>query len=368
MASYEQITQKVEILGGSKPVAVHPVSNNTNEASHHGLITLNQRFVDLSPDFVLLTNNTFGVDMNQDASFTGTPSGVHDGVDSVLWTAQNIIGTKLTASSTDRFNSGSASVKIDNPSLNDVWEFDNGSNFDLTNFTALSMFANVDVNWTSDIIEIYGWDGSAEVGNRVSLGDYFNESTFDVWQGLAIPLSDMGLTNETISAWRMQLVNKNGPGPRFYMDDIQIEASGSTIPFRGGAPKKDKPYHVFSLLVTIVATLTGTVVNGTMPGLTYNQLLSLAELTNGFVLHQEKDGANLFTIPFRSIGEMLSQGFEIQSLISDGTTTQIVLELPFREPPIIFGSLEENHIGIDINDDLSSLVRFRATLRGASEV
>ena len=53
------------------------------------------------PKILPFINDTYGAAMNQNAAFGGTPVNIHNGIDSVLWTGSEPIGTKVTFDSTD---------------------------------------------------------------------------------------------------------------------------------------------------------------------------------------------------------------------------------------------------------------------------
>ena len=68
-------------------------------------------------------NDDYGADMNQDAATGGTPELVHNGIDSALWTATDIVGGgKTTFNSTDQAYAGTHSIKVDNSPVNDVFQ------------------------------------------------------------------------------------------------------------------------------------------------------------------------------------------------------------------------------------------------------
>jgi hypothetical protein len=94
------------------------------------------------------TNDDYGTDMAQNWAAGGTPLGIHDGIDSSLWTGSNITGAKVTFNSTDRAAPGSNSVKIDNAAVNDVWQWDNGSNVDLTSYASITIWINVEIRYS----------------------------------------------------------------------------------------------------------------------------------------------------------------------------------------------------------------------------
>ena len=333
----------------------------------HGLLVLTHPLVELDAEAGPLLNDTYGNAMNQNGAFSGTALPINDGGDTALWTAQNVIGTKLTASSSDRSVTGN-SIKIDNPSINDVWEIDKGSNQALTGYVALTMEVNIDKDWTSgDSVEVYGWDGSAEVGARVRLEDYMDETIFGVWHSVSIPLSDMGLTGETIQSIRMTQAGRTGKAARFYIDDMQLEETGEDILFKVSAPHRKTRLLVNSLLITIVDNSTTTVTDGTMPGLSYDKILGLSTLPVGFQIASVVGGEIVFQLTVHCLADLLGTGFEIKSGISDGVNTAIVLEQTFPVPLIISGPPELNFLGINIRDDMSGLIRFQALARAAIE-
>jgi len=308
--------------------------------------------------------------MNQDASTGGTPVLITDGEETGAgWAGSNISGTKIKFASTNRPETGTKSVYVDNPGLNNVWEWDKGSSQALTGFASFSMGVNVDKDWSvGDSIEVYGWDGAAEVGTRVKLEDYFDELFFDVWQGLAIPLADMNLVGETITAMRMQFVAKDGKAPKFYIDNFNLEETGGEITFTAVSPVKDKRYFVQELVITVADALAGTVADGTMTGLAYNKFMSDLAYTNGFQLVHRAQGQNRIEFPVTNLGDLLATGATITNTISDGINSMAVITLAFDPPLVLVGPGELSHIAIRVRDNMSGLLRFTALVRGGVEL
>ena len=300
------------IIGGrSNEAAADVIGINTTHGHRaaNWLVVRSHPFLELQSTRVQFTNPEYGSAMNQDGAFSGTPLGIQDGDDTALWTAQNVVGTKLTAGSTDRFYGGAASVLVDNPSLNDTWEFDKASNQDLSGYVALTMRVNVDKDWDTEAIEIYGWDGTAEVGGRVQLAGYLPETVFDVWHPVVIPLSDMGLTGQTIQSFRMQLTSAGAAKkPKFYMDAVQLEETGADLRFTAISPVFDRRFHVYSMVINVADALDMSVVNGTVAGLSYDKLLG-ATLTNGLSFQVYQDGLSYRDATIGNAGDMLDDGF-----------------------------------------------------------
>ena len=354
-------------LGTERPASIEQVGLPVDFKNKSGLVTLTERLRKYSPDSAPFLNDSFGGALNQNGAVSGTPILVHDGIDSVLWTGSNIVGTRVTFNSSDQAQAGSNSVKVDVPGAGNVWEFDKGSSQALSSYTAISFYIYIDSNWapnSADSVEIYGWDG-AEVGNRVAIEDYFDETIFNTWLPVNIPLADMGLSSSTITGLRFEFVAKSSKAPTFYIDTLQIEETGGSIVFKASAPKQ-RPYHVHEFIISFADALAGTVTGGTMPGLAYDQILA-ETLTNGILITRRDNGTTTFARPFLSLGDFLGIGFEMQTM-SDGTNTFVTLSIKFREPLIIYGSKEENYMSISVQDNLTGLLKFSAILRGASEI
>ena len=314
----------------------------------------------------LALNPTLGFEMAIDASFGGTPEPVHNGTDSVEWTGSNISGSKVTFDSTDQAKTGTKSVKVNAPAVNNVWQFDQGSTFTPANYVALGVWVYVDSNWTSgDSVEIYGWDTGAlsEVGDRVMLENYINISDFGVWQRAVIPLGDFNFNGGTFEALRMEFVSKNGPAPLFYLDDIQFEQTGGSEVFKIEA-SKGHVFNVKKVTVTFIGPHASALVNNSLPNLTYNKLLDNAALSNGMVLSRVQKGVVAFAAALTNLSDFVRFGGEIKlPIVGDGTNSILAVDIIFDEPVPLDSRFEDN-LNFTISDDLSSFVSITVLARG----
>jgi len=326
----------------------------------------------MKPKILPFLNVEYGNSMNQNGAFSGSAINVHDGIDSALWTGSQITGTKVTFNSTNIGTgwppAGTKSVLVDNPAANDVWQFAKGSDQDLTNYSAFSMEVYIDKDWTAgDSVSIYGWNvsGAAIVGNKVLLENYINEADFDVAQSVSIPLVDMGLVGETISAFRMEQESKAGKAAKFYMDTLAIQETGGGIEYKISHDSTTR-YCVNEFVITISDALAGTLANGAgMLPLSYDKILGVSSLSNGILLKSVNDGVVDFSASLSSITDFLAAGFKIENAMSDGTNTSVQLVQSFPDPLIVKGATDLNSISITISDDLTGLLKFSALLRGS---
>lgn len=349
-------------LGTKKKVHLHQKNGDI------GVIAYVHPLKELSPLNVPALNPSFGNQMAQDAAFSGTPVLVHNGIDDVAWTGTSIVGAKVTFDSTAQPRSGTNSVLVNAPAVGHTWQFDKGSDLTVSNYVALTLWVYVDTGWAiGDNFEIFGWDTGIgmQIGNSVSLGDYFNAFEFDVYQKLSIPLADLGLTSGTIDAFRMQYVTKDGPNPVFYIDDFQVEEAGGSVCFDILPPAQTR-FHVSKFRYTVIDDLAGTVTNGTMPGLAYNQLLGVSSLPGGLDFQLIKDGETVGRASISDLGDAVKAGAEIINHMSDGTNTSITILREFVEP-IILSAKDNDRIAITISDDLTGLISLTAVATGATE-
>ena len=359
----------VELFGTDGDSRKVPQTMHSKLLMPTGSVIYTEPYRDLVPERAALTNATEGGAMNINASFGGTPDLVHDGIDTVAWTGSNIIGNDVTFNSTDRFNSGSASVEVDNPDENDIWEFDKGSDITISNYTAVTMAINIDKEWSAnDSMSLYAYDtGTAStIGNEVQLEDYIDETEFDMWQNASIPLADMGLGATNFDSFRMVNTNRDGKkSPTFYIDDFQVEETGDPVKYRTNTPS-NKNYYINTINFTFIDALNTTLASNSMPNLSYDKFLGLNSLSNGLLFQRFVDDVATFSTPITQLSDFTRLGFRVEPAFSDGTNTAITVIINFPTPLVLYGG-DNNYLSVTVSDDLSGLLGLTATCTGTLE-
>ncbi len=310
-------------------------------------------------------NDDYGADMNVNAATGGTPDKIHDGTDSVLWTASDIVGGgKTTFDSTDQNHTaaGTKSIKVDNSPVNDIFQIAKGSDIDLTGYVSLSMWVYVDKDWKgNDSVSVYGWDTdtATPLGNEVYLEDYFAYDTYDVWQKILIPLTDMSLESlTTLDAIRFKQEAKEGAkAPKYYLDDIQFEQTGTPIEFTL-KPDKQTWLIVDEFTISVADAFAGTLLNGTMPAIPYDAFLGVS-LTVGITYQRTQGGDVQFSQQVINLLDFMQlAGTEVVGTGSDGTNTWMTMRARHIEP-IVLKAETLDKLKFTVNDDMSGLLRFR---------
>ena len=306
---------------------------------------------------ILFLNSEKGRAMNQNASASGASVLVHNGGDAAAWTGSNITGTKVDFASTTRIITGLASIKIDNPALNDIWEFDAGGSTSLSAYDALVGNINIDKNCgVGDSVSVYGWDGAAVVGVPVLLENYMNQTDFDLDQAFSIPFADMGLNGTPVTGLRMQQTAKaGGRTATFYLDDIYF-AEAATLQYTA-KPGKGKTVKFDRLELSVANNITA---------LSYDDFIGLT-LTSGFTLQRFEGNNPQIAIQYRTIADMLSLTWDIADHFSDGVNTFVKLRADLPEPSILDGPRGDKLV-ITFSDNFSSLLLMNAILIGIEEI
>ena len=346
------------IIDGSKKAQLHQSNGDI------GLKVFTKKLDVEEVLFSFAANEDVGFEMAIDGSFGGVAEVIHNGTDTVDWTGSNISGAKVTFDSTDQPHAGTKSVKVNKPAIGNVWQFDKGSDLIVGNYIAFSMFIYVTSGWTAgNSITIYGFDTGTglQVGDSVLLEDYFNALSFGNYQKLSIPFSDMNL-NSDIDAIRMECTAKSGGGILCYMDTIQVEETSGSQEFRIQAPKGTK-YFVSEISFSFIDAIDTTLVNNSMPNLSYNGILGLAKLTNGIGFARVKDGQALFSANVTCIADSTRGGAVLTNIYSDGTNTNITVMTDFKVP-VLLDSRRNDYLSITVNDDMTGLISFTSVVKG----
>jgi hypothetical protein len=318
-----------------------------------------------TPESGAFVNVSAGVEMAIAGGFAGTPVIVNNGGDTAAWTGSSIVGTDVDFTSTERPRTGSSSVHVDGPNLSDTWQFAKGSNVDLNNYAAITLWINVDRRWgNGDDISFFGWDTNTgtQIGDTILLEDYIDVGDTDVWQEAVIFLEDMNLQDKTIDAFRMQFTAQAGTAPEFFIDDFQIEETTTAVEF-DLTPDIGKVFLVDEIRFNFVDAIDTTLLNASMPNLSYNQILGESQLNSGIFLQRTRRDVVEFGVSFRNINDFIRRGFDITTSFSDGTNTSITLGRRFTDY-FTLDSREDDKIRIIITDDLSGLISFTAVALG----
>jgi hypothetical protein len=263
-----------------------------------GLIVYNEPYrTQIAQTKAFLSETTGGLNANVDASFSGTPDGIHNGTDSVLWTASALSGTWDFASTTQA-QAGTKSIEAINTVNNDEAQLERGSTITPSDYEAMTGYIYITAwpgSGTKDV-ELRARLAGVDVGNSVNLSDYITVGTLNTWQKFTIPLADLGLGGDPIDQLIVKTIDiGGGAAPDYYLDTLQWEETGSEI-FSVTADTGSKFYGT-DMTIVMADAYDGTLASASHPNIKYNQLLGLSKLTNGIVFRLTADDTVRFNVP-----------------------------------------------------------------------
>lgn len=321
------------------------------------------------------SNNTYGVDMNQNITFGGTPHKIHNGTDSTEWTGsiEAGSGSAFDFASTDQANTGTKSVDATG-SLNGNYALFSkpSSTIAVDDYVAITGYIYI-TSWstlgTRKDVDVELRNNGVVQGNRVSLSDYIDTANFNSWQKFSIPLADFGLTNETADEFGVETIDEGaGSAPNYYLDDIQFEETNATAEFRL-TPPEGKLYTIWDIKFSIVAPWSAMASDGSKPEITYNKFMDMNALDNGLVVIDNRIEGIRFSAALNNNMDFMQlpvANWEVKGY--DETNAIIEIHFDFNSnTPVLLDDAQGDYNSITISTDLSSLLFFRASARGTLE-
>lgn len=321
------------------------------------------------------TNEQFGADLNQDASFAGTPEGVHNGTDTVLWTGsiESGGGSSFIFDSTVQANNGTKSIDARSSSNGNTALLQKPSGtISASDYVALSGFVYIE-SWTDQgtrkDVDIRLRNAGVVQGNAVALRNYISLLTQNSWQKFAIPLSDFGVTTESIDQVTLETIDVgSGPPPNYFLDDIQFEEQNDPLEFRL-TPPEGKLFTVYSIKATIVAPWAPLTSDGSKPKIVHNKFMDIAALDNGLVVNDNRKEGVRFSASINTNLDLIQLPVSTFRVVSyDETNAVIEVEFNFESnTPVILDDVQGDFNSFVLTANLSSLTSFRISARGTVE-
>lgn len=295
------------------------------------------------------------VSLNIDGTaFPADTDNVHNGIDTVYWTASATAGTWVFNSVTQA-HTGTNSIDGTATVNGSIARFDRASSINPSDYEFLSGWVYISAAATgggtkSLNVQLYN-SANAAIGASVDIYNYVDTTTLNTWLEFKIPMVAFG-TNLGNDLDRLDLVIINTAGQPFdfYLDDLQFTEVGG----RAYTIRADQGTHtnVYALELTFLDNTTVVGTNQLNPlGFGFGSALAaglLFRMQVGAVLTLEKSlktNADILSFP----------GAELNFLAGNGTTAIMKATLPFRVPVELNHTIDD-YLRITVRDDLSGLL------------
>jgi hypothetical protein len=302
-----------------------------------------------------------GADMNINGEFGGTPDGIHNGIDSVLWTASAISGTWVF-DSTAQAHTGTKSIDATGTNNSAVALMTRGSNIDLTGYKAITGWIYItawSTSGTAKDVELQFRINGVNASDLIGISNYIDTTSFNTWQKFSIPLTEFNLTDSTINEMIIDTRDIGaGAPPDYYLDDMQLEETSSGAVYTV-EPQSEEIWDFENITFTMVRAYDNTLANASTPKIPYDGFLGLSTLTNGINIRMIRSNEIYFSLTVKDLIDLLGSPAPTTLLSGgDGTNTWLKLQFIFQKPTTLKGATNDR-IEITIQDDLTSFIRFR---------
>jgi len=319
----------------------------------------------------LFTNSTYGSEMAQIAATGSNTLNIYNGENS-YWTFSNVSDNQWEDDDTEHVHNGTYSLTCTNGGgNNDECQFEAVGYSSMSDYSALQGWIYI-TDWDSDNqnirVQAYDTGESTYRGNYVDIGDYINETIFNIWHKFIIPLSDLEIESATdVNALRFKVIDI-GPGspPDVWIDDVYITASPSSALEYKIEPDKETWLYVNGLRVTYVDAYDASLANASVGNLSYDKILG-ATLPNGWLFQRIQDKEITASWVINNLADTLSAANnDITNIYSDGTNTIMTTDFKYIEPEVL-KSENEDKLKIIIRDDMSQFISMKASIIGYTE-
>lgn len=344
-------------------------ANVVDDCGYKALVVATRELREYTTRTYFFSNSTYGNNLNQNISFGGVPEVVYK--ENIEWATSTIVGGSWDFNEAVIVYAGAKSIDATGTANNDVAQLAKGASLIVSGYVAITGYIYL-TSWSAlgtKAIEIYGYNTttSSVVGASVNIGNYINKTLLGVWQKFAISLSDMNLVSGTINALRIRTVDL-GPGdpPDYYLDNIQFEQTGLPLEYTI-IPRKGTWFYLEEIKMSIADAYAGTLLNGTMPSISYNAFLGVATLASGIVYQRIQNNQVRESINIRQIYDLLKfPGADLTNFISDGTNTYLNIKMKLLHPEIL-KSENGDKLRVLIQDNLSGLLLCTLCVGGREE-
>jgi hypothetical protein len=193
-------------------------------------------------------------------------------------------------------------------------------------------------------------------GNSINISAYVNTSTLDSWQTFVIPKSDFSLVSETIDELVVTTIDiGGGQPPNYYLDDLLWIGTGGLEPVEYSVTAENGENAFISRFDLFMADAVTEAA-----ATAYDKIMGVNALTIGVTFTRQSGGEILFSAQLKQLSDFIQSGPAILQTGGDGTNRWIKIGSTF-DPPIQLR--RDDYLSMTINDDLTGLLRLRASCR-----
>lgn len=352
---------RFRILGHSDNTVatVHtPTDDVHSDIQRSGLVVYTHPLEVGRPLIQFFADDEGKVDQNINASGAGTLTTVHNGTDTVAWTAVASVGTWDFAS-TAQANTGTKSIDATNTRNGDLAVITAPSPLNVGDFDTVVGYIYI-TSWPNSgnkDIQVQLDSGGAPVGTAVSLRGFIDTNVQDAWQVFEIPVVNFQVQVTQFDGIQLQIVDSGrGSAPTVYFDDLALVGVGTGTTKRFSiAPPSDETWIINRIKWTAVVNNSS---------IKPDEFFGIPELPSGYSLTFVNDQRTTLTLTAKNSFDIAQYPNTVLDIISGPASIfEVYFDIP-EEQQVLIGQRGQR-IDMLVRDDLSAMTKFRATAAGA---
>ena len=181
-----------------------------------------------------------------------------------------------------------------------------------------------------------------------------------MWQQVNVPLTDFGVlaNSAVVDAFRVRVVAAEGKSPKWYLDDIQLEETGTPIEYRV-EPTMGTWLRVTGFNIVMADAFVNTVANASSPNIPYDGFLGVSGLAAGIIYRRVVNEEVVSSASIKTFLDLMSfSQAEVTGHGGNGTNTWVSIHIEFSEE-VILKSYTSDYMSLTLSEDLSGLDVFR---------
>jgi len=279
---------------------------------------------------------------------------VHDGTDTVGFTASALVGSSWDFASTAQANSGTKSIDATSNRNGDVASFTSTTKT-VSDYDSFDGYVYI-TSWPSSGSKNFSFQlflGGVAVGSPVLLSTYVDTSVQDTWQLFTIQMGDfLAPLGSTFDEIRLTTIDAGqGAAPALYFDDMELVIVGeSRSVFYTVAPPPGETWVVHRIKWTAVTNSVN---------LKYDEFFGITALVNGYSLAYESQGSIVNQYFASNFFDMVRFP-NVNVTVTGSTHGMFELVMDVNNGDVTLDGDKSQKLVISVRDELSAMLEFQA--------
>lgn len=343
------------------------IDPSKTKGTPNALVVANRDLYSYENAVKFFTHPLYGFNLARD--FTtggGSEECVHNGLDTVCWTAAALSGPWVFNSTTEAHPPSSQSIEGATGHL-DTASLTRGSTLTLTDVNSLEGWIYL-TSWTGtkQNIELHFYLAGNPVGNSVLLSNYVNTANVGNWQKFTIPFTDFALVGLDVDELQITTYDSGVGGISYFLDDIMITfttgGTGLGTQTFTCIPDDNTWLYCMELNFMLADAISAIQTDSTMHKIDYNSFMGLT-LESGIIYQRIVKTEIDLSLTVKNLSDIIQvPGSNLKTAWYE-TEMFLLFNVKFLQP-IELRADRADELRVILSDDYSDLSMFKLVIGG----